>query len=198
MFPPHAQHGNAGRTPANRTSDKTVARLVEIIGKYTRTDPTRGFLSCCNPNFAGPAGLLRAMAQEATEEYESIQEITALRILREYIRRCVGEQRRCTQLGEKVPGAPPHSRPTSRLALRASQYTGIKNLALARARSATLARSLARSRSRSRSRAALSLSGALFFTAHGPVTFCINATRAEPRVAGDMHDAAGPQRVLDL
>ena len=112
MFPPHAQHGNAGRTPANRTSDKTVARLVEIIEKYTRTDPTRGFLSCCNPNFAGPAGLLRAMAQEATEEYESIHETTALRILREYIRRCVGEQRRCTQLGRISIRIPP--RPTPR------------------------------------------------------------------------------------
>ena len=30
------------------------------------------------------------------------------------------------------------------------------------------------------------------------ITFCITATRAEPRVAGDMHVAAGPQRVLDL
>ena len=157
MFPPHAQHGNAGRTPANRTSDKTVARLVEIIEKYTRTDPTRGFLSCCNPNFAGPAGLLRAMAQEATEEYESIHEITAQRILREYIRRCVGEQRRCTQLGRASHGT--HAPPRASLC---APVHGDKN-PCAGARAERDARSFARSLSLSLSLAcgALSLSGGL-------------------------------------
>ena len=83
------EHGSTGRRPANATSRSTVARLEEIIAKYTRPDPTRGYLICCNENFAGPEGLMSAMALEQHEAFESIHEDTAKRIIERYISRHV-------------------------------------------------------------------------------------------------------------
>ena len=83
------EHGNTGRRPANATSCSTVARLETVIAKYTRPDPTRGYLICCNEMYNGTEGLLRAMALEQHEAFESIHEETARRIIEHYISRFV-------------------------------------------------------------------------------------------------------------
>ena len=59
-------------------------------GSWSRSPRSRLFsryLICCNENFAGPAGLLKAMALEATDAYETIHTDTALGIVGNYIKR---------------------------------------------------------------------------------------------------------------
>ena len=79
-------HGNTGNVPQNITPISIVDKIVNVIDLYCRTDPTTNQLISCNENFAGVAGLLRALALEESSTYELICDTTVTRVIARVLR----------------------------------------------------------------------------------------------------------------
>jgi hypothetical protein len=78
---PELHHGATGRAAHNKTDAGIIARMERVIEMYTRRDPSDSLLQCCNGNFAGPTGLIQAMALEEPEAFLQIHESTAMRMI---------------------------------------------------------------------------------------------------------------------
>ena len=83
-------HGNAGKEPHNLTPLSIVDKMIGVLDMYCRADPVNNQLISCNENFAGVAGLLRAMALNESAAYQQISDSTARRIIERVLRnRCL-------------------------------------------------------------------------------------------------------------
>ena len=85
---PEYRHELEGHVPVNASPPSVVQSIINVVQIYTRPDPTNDHLICCNDNFSGPSGMLRALEDTEPVVLDKICDKTALNIIQRYIKSC--------------------------------------------------------------------------------------------------------------